>query len=193
VIQCPRFILSLFFAFIIAIPITLALSSSFAAAQADAQTSGQGQRDSERDKDKAPDKPPHIQHAQVAGNWQVSWQGRLGTEQGTLTLHQDGTELAGTFKDFRGVMPLSGTVAEKKLSFEVRFSGSRPFTTRFTGTADGDKLEGTSEAVGVGAFLGHAGEIVHPEHPWTAKRVADEPSKSDQTSSNSNAPASNYW
>lgn len=183
-IQCPRFNLSFFFESVIAT--TLMMSSSFAVAQA---YTGQGTGQTQ--KDKTPDKPSHIQRAQVAGDWQVSWQGRLGTEQGMITLHQDGTKLAGTFKDLRGLSPLSGTVDEKNISFDVQFGGPRPFTTRFSGNADGDKIEGTSQAVGVGAFLGHAGEVVHPEHPWTAKRVAEQPSKSNQASSNSSAPASN--
>jgi len=45
---------------------------------------------------------------------------------------------------------------------------------RFSGTAEGGELKGTSQAVGVGgpgAYLGHAGEVVQPEHPWTAKRA----------------------
>ncbi len=129
-------------------------------------------------KDVVLEKTSRVQPADVAGNWQVSWQGRLGTEQCLVQLQQDGRKLSGTFRDLHGVMPLSGTIDEKKLSFEVQFSGARPFSTQFTGSADGDKIEGTSQAVGVdggGAFLGHAGEVVHPEHPWTAKRIADQP------------------
>ena len=116
--------------------------------------------------------------ADVAGKWQVSWQGRLGTEQCTLQFQQDGTKLTGTLQDQRGLAPLSGTVDDKQVSFEVKFQGPRPFTTRFTGVVDAAKIEGTSQAVGVGgsgAYMGHAGEVVQPEHPWTAKRIANPP------------------
>jgi hypothetical protein len=110
----------------------------------------------------------------VTGNWKVSWQGRLGTEQCLLHLQKDSGKLTGTFQDLRGTSPISGTVDGSRISFEVHFPGPRPFTIRFSGTADGGKIEGTSQAVGVsgsGAYLGHGGEVVQPEHPWTAKRV----------------------
>jgi hypothetical protein len=116
--------------------------------------------------------------ADVSGKWQVSWQGRVGTEQCTLQLQQDGIKLTGTLQDQRGLSPLSGTVDDKQISFEVQFQGPRPFTTRFKGTVDSGKIEGTSQAIGVGgsgAYLGHAGEVVQPEHPWTAKRIANSP------------------
>jgi len=146
--------------------------------------------------------------ADVSGKWQVSWQGRLGTEQCTLQLQQDGTKLTGTFQDVHGLSPLTGTVEEKRISFDVQFQGPRPFTIQFTGTtdkiADGGKIEGTSQAVGVGgagAYLGHAGEVVQPEHPWTAKRVAEhpvvnqpivsQPAQSGEANSNPNPPARN--
>jgi hypothetical protein len=126
----------------------------------------------------------------VSGAWQVSWQGRLGTEQGTLQLQQDGKKITGTFQDVHGVSSLSGTIEGKQISYEVQFQGARPFTTRFTGTLDktGEdaKIVGTSQAIGVGAtgaYMGHAGEVVQPEHPWSAKRAPSQPVPS--------APASN--
>ena len=116
--------------------------------------------------------------ADVSGKWQVSWQGRLGTEQCKLQLQRDGTKLTGTLQDQRGLSPLSGTVDDKQISFDVKFQGPRPFTTRFKGTVDAGKIEGTSQAIGVGgsgAYMGHAGEVVQPEHPWTAKRIVNPP------------------
>ena len=161
-----------------------ALVAPFAVAQTQA-TQATAQTDA------ASAKPSHLPPAQVAGNWQVSWQGRLGTEQVQLHLQQDGAKLTGTFQDLRGSSTLSGTIDEKTISFDVQFAGPRPFTTRFTGTAESDKIEGTSQAVGVGAFLGHPGEIVHPDHPWTAKRVADQPAQTGANGSSPNAPAQN--
>lgn len=180
-IQLYRFSLSLLFccAFFAVNPPFIAARAE--AGQTTAQTTGQTQ------KDPVPDKASHVSPTEVAGNWQVSWQGRLGAEPVALHLQQDGAKLTGTFQDFHGIMPLSGTVDEKKISFEVQFKGPRPFTTQFTGTVDGDKIEGTSQAVGVesggGAFLGHGGEVVHPEHPWTGKRVANQPPPSGQAGS----------
>ena len=130
----------------------------------------------------------------VSGKWQVAWQGRLGTEQCTLQLQQDSSnKLKGTLQDLHGISSLSGTIDGKKVVFEVTIQGSHPFTTRFTGTVDADKIEGTSQAIGVGgvgAFLGHGGEVVQPEHPWTAKRVTDQPAQSN-AGSNPNPSAKN--
>jgi hypothetical protein len=114
--------------------------------------------------------------ADISGDWQVAWQGRLGTQRCLVHLERDGKALKGIFHDPRGAAQLSGTVDENRITFDVQFQGKRPFTTRFTGVIKEGKIEGTSQATGVGssgAYLGHGGEIVQPEHPWTATRVAD--------------------
>jgi hypothetical protein len=138
---------------------------------------------------------PSVNPVDVSGKWQVSWQGRLGTEQCTLQLQQDSSnKLQGTLLDQRGSSSLTGTVDGKKISFDVQFQGPRPFTTRFTGTVDADKIEGTSQAIGVGgtgAYLGHGGEVAQPEHPWTAKRVPNSANPSPQTGSNPNPSSRN--
>jgi hypothetical protein len=132
----------------------------------------------------------HGQPADLSGDWQVSWEVRLGTDSGTLHLQQNGTKLTGTLKDLHGLSPVSGTVDETRISFDVQFQGKYPFTTRFTGRLNNGKLEGTSEAIGVtgggGAFLGHGGEVVHPEHPWTATRVVNGPAHAGEASSTPN-------
>lgn len=151
-------------------------------------------QDGPASKDTSPDKASYAQPTGVAGNWHVSWQGRLGTEQCMLHLQKEGGKLTGTFQDLRGASPLSGTVDGKRISFAVQFPGPRPFTIRFTGTADGGMIKGTSQAVdigGTGAYLGHAGEVVQPEHPWTAKRVADQANQSGEAGSDPNPPAKN--
>jgi hypothetical protein len=130
-------------------------------------------------------KTSHAQPADVSGDWQVSWEGRLGTAPGTLHLQQDGKKLTGTFKDLHGLSSLSGTIDENRISFDVQFQGAHPFTTRFVGNANGEKIEGTSQAVNVGergAFLGHGGEVVNPEHPWKAKRGTATPGANQATS-----------
>jgi hypothetical protein len=126
-----------------------------------------------------PDKTLLAHPDDVAGDWQISWEVRLGTDSGTLHLQQDGSKLSGTFEDLHGRSNLSGAVDGTRVTFDVQFSGPHPFTTRFTGTIDVGKIDGTSQAVDItgsgGAFLGHAGEVVHPEHPWNARRVAQPP------------------
>ncbi|MGA9800756.1 MAG: hypothetical protein WBQ68_17205 [Terriglobales bacterium] len=112
----------------------------------------------------------------VSGKWQLSWQARLGTEQATVELEQDGSKLRGTFHDLHHSCPLSGSIEGQTISFEVQFEASRPYTIAFRGTVNGDSISGTSQAQNIGgskAYLGHGGEIVQPEHPWTATRPAD--------------------
>ena len=139
--------------------------------------------------------PSAAKPVDISGKWQVSWQGRLGTEQCTLQLQQDSSnKLQGTLQDQRGSSSLTGTVDGRKILFEVQFQGPRPFTTRFTGTVDADRIEGTSQAIGVGgtgAYLGHGGEVAQPEHPWTAKRVPNSANPSAQTGSNPNPSSRN--
>jgi hypothetical protein len=130
------------------------------------------------------DRPTATEPVTVAGKWQVSWQGRLGTLQGTLALHQDDSKLSGTFQDSRNSSLLSGSIEGSNLSFEVQFQGARPYTIEFHGKLDGDKITGTSLAKNVGsegAFLGHGGEVAQPEHPWTATRQPDSSSPSEKT------------
>jgi len=126
----------------------------------------------------AADSPVADQTPNVVGNWQVSWQARLGTEQATIVLKEDGARLSGTFRDAHHSSSLTGAIEGKNISFEVEFQGSRPYTIAFKGTMEGDKISGTSQAQnigGTGAYLGHGGEIVQPEHPWTASRPRDPP------------------
>jgi hypothetical protein len=111
--------------------------------------------------------------AEVAGAWQVSWQVRLGTAHATVQLTQDGSKLSGTFEEMGVSSKLSGSVEGKNISFDVQFPGPRPYTIEFTGTVDGEKISGKSFAKGIegaGAYLGHGGEVVQPDHPWTASR-----------------------
>jgi hypothetical protein len=140
------------------------------------------------------DKRSQPEPADVAGAWQVSWTVRGGTEPGTLRLQQDGAKLCGTFQDLHGLSSLTGTVDAKQISFDVQFGGAHPFTIRFIGTVEESNIGGTSGAVGVvggGAYLGHAGEVVHPEHPWAAKRLANPSAQAGESGSKSILPTKN--
>jgi|HubBroStandDraft_6_1064221.scaffolds.fasta_scaffold1262801_2 hypothetical protein len=118
----------------------------------------------------------------VAGTWQISWQVRLGTAHATVQLKQDGSKLSGTFEEMGVSSRLSGSIQGKEISLDVDFPGPRPYTIEFVGTVDGEKISGKSRAKnveGAGAYLGHGGEVVQPDHPWTASRT---PERQDQPS-----------
>jgi hypothetical protein len=86
------------------------------------------------------------QAANVAGTWQLSFQGRRGTMQATLTIQQDGTKLSGTLAGLgrmrNGSSPLTGSMEGNNVSFSVT-GGRMPLT--FKGTLDGDKMSGTMQ------------------------------------------------
>lgn len=112
--------------------------------------------------------------ANVQGKWQASWTGRLGSEPVMLVLKQQGTKLTG--KVLRGAVatPLSGAIEGNDISLLVNFSGPKPYTILFKGSVEGDSIKGTSQAQNVGsrgAYMGHGGEIVQPDRPWTAMRM----------------------
>lgn len=117
----------------------------------------------------AAENPVHVQ-----GRWQASWTGRLGSEPVVLILKQHGAKLTGELLRASGATQLSGTIEGKEISFLVNFRGPKPYSILFTGSVKGDSIQGTSQAQNVGtsgAYLGHGGEIVLPDHPWTATRV----------------------
>jgi hypothetical protein len=113
------------------------------------------------------------QAANVAGSWQMSWQGRGGSEQASLQIQQDGSKLSGTFNGPRGSSALTGSVQGNQVSFNVQMQGRRTFTLVYTGTLDGDKLSGTMQPQNGGG--GGHGEGGHQNHSWTATRQQGNP------------------
>jgi hypothetical protein len=97
------------------------------------------------------------QSANIAGAWQISWQGRDGSQQATMQVQQDGSKLSGAFQDESGSSQLTGSIAGNKVSFSVRIQ-RRPMTVAFTGTVDGEKLSGTLQPQGGGGGGGGGGD-----------------------------------
>jgi hypothetical protein len=91
-----------------------------------------------------------------------------------LVLKQQGSRVTG--KILRGTVatPLTGTVNGSDISLLVNFSGAKPYSILFKGSVTGDSIQGISQAQNVGnsgAYMGHGGEIVQPDRPWTATRM----------------------
>lgn len=87
----------------------------------------------------AQDKP-----ANVAGKWEMSWEGPRGPQTSTLTLEQDGANLKGTMSGRRGDTPITGTVKGKNVTIVVeRETPQGKFTQEFKGTVDGASMKGT--------------------------------------------------
>src|SRR5258707_10078858 len=96
------------------------------------------------------------QAANIVGGWQISWQGRNGSQQATMQIQQDGSKLSGTFEDSSGSSSVSGSISGNNVSFSVQIQG-RPMTLAFTGTIDGDKMSGTFQPQGGGGGGGGGG------------------------------------
>jgi hypothetical protein len=109
----------------------------------------------------------------VAGQWQLSWQGRIGSEQATVLLQPRGEVLNGTFQTARGSTPLSGSVHGRQLSFAVTFPGPPPYRILFTGVAKGSQIGGRAQPQDVTgrAFAGHGGEVSREYYTWSAVRL----------------------
>lgn len=85
------------------------------------------------------------QAAKVAGKWEMSWEGRNGTQASTVTFEQDGEKLKGTMVGQQGrETPLEGSIKGKEINFTVkRQTPNGEFTQEFKGTVDGDTMKGT--------------------------------------------------
>jgi hypothetical protein len=108
------------------------------------------------------------QPANIAGAWQISWQARNGSQQATMQIQQDGSQLSGTFQDSSGSSSVTGSIAGNNVSFSVQIQG-RPMTLAFTGTIDGDKMSGTFQPQGGGGGRGgrRGGQ---GNHTWSGVR-----------------------
>jgi hypothetical protein len=95
----------------------------------------------------------------VAGNWELSREGRNGPTTEALTIAQDGSKITGTLKGQRGESKFEGSVTGNKISFTVKLeTDNGTFTMEYSATVDGDSMKG----------------ILHTERfdrDFTAKRI----------------------
>jgi hypothetical protein len=110
----------------------------------------------------------------VVGRWQLSWRGRIGTEQAIVVLRPIGQALTGSFSGAQGSLPLSGSLDGARLSFTVDFPGPPSYRILFSGVAQADRLEGKAQPEGAtgAAFAGHGGEVAPDYYTWSATRMA---------------------
>jgi hypothetical protein len=99
--------------------------------------------------------------ANVAGNWEMTSEGRNGPQTQTLTITQDGAAIKGTLKGQRGDAPLEGTVAGNKITFSVTRTTQNgdKMVMEYTGTVDGDSIKGKVHSERFG------------DRDWSAKRT----------------------
>jgi hypothetical protein len=127
----------------------------------------------------------NAQPANVGGAWQISWQGRRGSQQGSVQFQQDGSALSGTFQDSGGSSPLTGSVSGNNISFSVQVQNGRTITLAFAGTITGDKMSGTFQPQGGGGGRGgHGGGGGQGNHSWTGVRQQGSSGRQSQPEQN---------
>ena len=110
------------------------------------------------------------QSPNIGGAWQISWEGRGGSQQATIQIQQDRSRLSGTFQESGGASSrLTGSAAGNNISFTVQVQGRRTITLAFTGTIDGDKMSGTLQPQGGGGGR-QGGGGGQGSHSWTGVR-----------------------
>jgi hypothetical protein len=83
----------------------------------------------------------------VAGNWEMTSEGRNGPMTQTLAIQQDGATIKGTINGPRGEAPFEGTVSGNKVTFTVkRETPNGTFTIEYSGTVEGDSMKGTAHS-----------------------------------------------
>ena len=80
--------------------------------------------------------------ANIAGKWQVSWQGKKKSREATMEIQQEDSKLSGTFEAQGGSKPLNGTLQGNRVSRNV---GGEKRAINLTGMVEGDKMSGTTE------------------------------------------------
>ena len=113
----------------------------------------------------------------VAGRWQLSWHGRIGTEQAIVVLQQGGQAVSGSFDGARGSLPLSGSVARQPVVVHGGFSGSASLSNpvlRRRRRQIGSRARRSPKRVDGGAFAGHGGEVAPDYYRWSAVRIGRE-------------------
>ncbi len=115
-------------------------------------------------------------HTGITGKWTISWQARLGKEQGMIELRQKGTELTGVFHGHGDPGSVSGAVKDGNVSFNLEFHGKTPFAIVFTGTLDGDQMKGNFQLQGMkDGYDQHGENVQRTDYLWSAVRLVDAP------------------
>ena len=86
----------------------------------------------------------------IDGNWTVTVNSPMGTQQSTLRIQSSGGNLSGTASGAQGTQDLvDGKVDGNKISWKLPITNPFPMTLEFVGAFDGDQMSGS---VGAGAF-----------------------------------------
>jgi len=87
------------------------------------------------------------------GTWNLTLETPMGERRSTLTLVTAGGALTGTHEAEGNTTDISaGTVNGNELSWQVSITNPMPLTLTFSGTVDGNTLNGTADTGMFGSF-----------------------------------------
>ena len=87
------------------------------------------------------------------GTWNLTLQTPMGERRSTLTLSTAGGALTGTQESDGNTTEISeGTASGDSVSWKVSITNPMPLTLTFTGTVDGDALNGSADTGMFGSF-----------------------------------------
>lgn len=105
----------------------------------------------------APPPPPAAASIDVTGNWVVTVESQMGSQDTTMKLKQSGANLAGTMTSQMGSMDFTGTLVGRdlKFGFNVNAQGT-DLRIDYIGTTDGTTMSGKAVfgSFGEGTFKG---------------------------------------
>jgi hypothetical protein len=88
----------------------------------------------------------------VTGVWESTVEAPQGTLTSTATYKQDGEELTGTHVGQMGELKLKGTVKGSAITYMLTIDmGGEQLTITYSGTVDGDTINGTADFGGMGS------------------------------------------
>ncbi|MCJ7580622.1 MAG: hypothetical protein MUP98_08815 [Candidatus Aminicenantes bacterium] len=97
----------------------------------------------------------------VAGEWEITSEGRQGPQTQAIKIVQDGEKITVTMEGRGGETTGEGTIKDNKIEWKITRETQRgEFTSTYTGTVDGDTMSGTMQM--------SMGE--RPPTEWTAKK-----------------------
>lgn len=97
----------------------------------------------------------------VAGEWEITSEGRQGPQTQAIKIVQDGEKITVTMEGRGGETTGEGTIKDNKIEWKITRETQRgEFTSTYTGTVDGDTMSGTM-AMSMGNM---------EPREWTAKK-----------------------
>jgi len=97
----------------------------------------------------------------ISGEWEMTSEGRQGTQTQTIKIEQDGEKITVTMEGRQGEMTGEGTIKDNAIEWKITRETPRgEFVMTYKGTIDGNDMTGTMEM-----GMGNRGPS-----EWTAKK-----------------------